>query len=170
MSDDINKLIPQRVTMTVLRTINADQDNEQVIEETVVVRHQRMGDLPQLFKDLAPLQGLIVAIKDSAKDKTDKPKITPMSIVMGHTDSAMQLIATCMHKDKAWVASLEISSTVELFTKLLEVNLNFFIQRVLPSVVPALSHLTAALNSSEFPGGQKTSRLSSEQDTAITSV
>lgn len=167
MSEDISKLIPQRVTLDVLITKNADTPEEEVVVETVVVRHQRMGDLPQLFKAMAPVMHLIKAIADK---KGDGPKVSPTTIVMNHTEDAMQLIATAMHKDITWVRALEITSTIELFTKLLEVNVSFFIQRVLPSALPALASLTAVMQSAGTPDGQRASKASSGVDTAIVSV
>ena len=172
MSDDLTKVIPQRVTMVVRVTplvkneATGEMDEGETVHETVVVRHLRMGDLQPTFQALAPIAHLLKDIRDKKTSTID-----PAALFMTHTTDVMQLIAVVLHKHVDWVKTVDPDDCIDLLTKLLEVNLDFFIQRVLPGIVKLTSYAKAVVQS--MPGataGQTPSKPSSEPDTAITSL
>lgn len=139
MKDDLAVLIPQRVLLDIRRTPNDSTD--EIVSETVLVRHIRMGDLPAVMKSLAPIQYLI----------KDPKKINPRMVFLEHAEDAMNLISACMKVPREWVNTLEIDSCVELFSKLLEVNVGFFIKSILPSVLTAMGSLNSAVSKDSEP-------------------
>lgn len=145
--DDLSVMIPQRVELTVYRTENLDDPDCLITAENVIVRHIRMGDLPEVFKAVAPIQHLI----------KDPKQINPRMVFLEHSGEAMQLIATCLRRPLEWVKTLEIDSAVKLFSGLLEVNLDFFIKNVLPSVLQAMGKLKDASKSRSLPLGATSS-------------
>lgn len=49
-----------------------------------------------------------------------------------HVDTVLDVVALLVNKPRAWVDELDINELIELFIALVEVNLDFFIQRLLP--------------------------------------
>lgn len=129
MSNDLEVVIPQQNTLVIRRT--PDFETDEIISETVIVRHLRMADLPAVFKSIGPLQEIIMGGARAGFD--------PRMEFLKHSGEVSQLIASAMRKPVEWVGSLEIDSAVQLFARLLEVNLDFFTKNVLPSVLQAMA-------------------------------
>lgn len=125
---DLDVIVPEPVFVTI--------KGEQVEIKRIVV-----GQLTKVMRLSAPFYEEVKTIREqSVKDGTDF-NLDVYGSVVRHGDAVVEVIGILTNKPTEWVEGLEIDELVSLFTALLEVNMDFFIQRLLPS----LSGLAAKL-------------------------
>mgnify|MGYP001167517465 CR=1 FL=1 len=108
--------------------------------EEIPVGLIKVGRVAAVVKALQPFAHLL----PKAGDKPGRKNIDFFTIVLNHTDDAINLCVELTSRDKAWVEDLDIAELVELLSAIVERNLDFFIQRVLPSVSEATAKLIRA--------------------------
>jgi hypothetical protein len=64
---------------------------------------------------------------------------------MNNTDAVIDLVVIMTGESRDFVLELGVDELIQLFTKVVEVNLDFFIQKVLPLLSGAMGRLTAGL-------------------------
>jgi hypothetical protein len=144
---DLEKVIPSPVTVTV--TVDGQQ-------ETVLVNQIKVGQLPDVLR---VSHRLLPAVEDG--------KFDPKVLFMEHTDDILDLIAICTKKSRDWVDNLDVPDGINLFVTVLEVNLDFFVQNVLPSLLQATAAISGVVKEvGRNTRGQLPSSTSSPKDTA----
>lgn len=144
---DLEKVIPSPVTVTV--TVGGQK-------ESVLVNQIKVGQLPDVLR---VSHRLMPAVEDG--------KFDPKVLFMEHTDDVLDLIAICTKKSRDWVDELDIPDGIALFVAVLEVNLDFFVQNVLPSLLQATAAISDVVRSvGTSTRGPSPSNTSSPQDTA----
>lgn len=128
MSDDLTKVIPEQRTVTIKG-------------ETIAIRQIKVGKLSAVVRAISPFAHLM----PKPGDTPEKNPIDIFSLVMQHTDDVIQLLGIILDKPVEWMNDLEIDELVLLAAEVFEVNLDFFIQKVLPSVSMAMGRLGSAL-------------------------
>lgn len=101
--------------------------------ETVFITPIRVKQLSLVTKTLAGLGKMF----DSKKSTHQQM----MMMAFENADQVAHLCCACLGKEADWMDDCDAEELVEVFGKVLEVNLDFFIQRVFPSV----SRVTAAI-------------------------
>ena len=130
MSDDLNVVVPEPIVVV-------------VGGENIEVKQIKVGQMTKIMRIAFPFYDKLKAIKDDAKKNPQKDiGIDLFALVVEHGDAVIDLMAVLTNKDRKWVEDLDLDVLVALFTAVVEVNLDFFIQRVLP----LLSKLVADLN------------------------
>ena len=138
---DITTIIPEPIMVT-------------VHGEDIEVRQIKVGQLTKVMRIAYPFYDKLRALKDTAKDGAP---IDLFPLVLEHSDAVLDIIALLTGKPRTWVEDLEVDELVALFSALVEVNLDFFIQRVLPSLSKLAGQLNAPVTTLQ-PGGQTPSK------------
>jgi hypothetical protein len=103
----------------------------------IPIRQIKLGQLPAVLRAVQPVAHLI----------TEREKLDIPSIFMLYADECLTLISVLSGQPRAWVDQLETDEGITLFAALFEVNLDFFIQKVLPTVEGAVKQLAAKIQS-----------------------
>jgi hypothetical protein len=134
-STDLNKIIPS--------------DEPMVIGgKTITPRTMKVKQLPAVLKAVQPFAGVF---KDGVQS-LDIP-----TLLIDHTPNVVELVHQLTGEDKEWVENLELDEMIEVFTKVVEVNLDFFIRKVLPLLSEAMVRLGGGLSSKTQISGQASS-------------
>ena len=104
----------------------------------VEIRHVKVGKVSAITEIIGPLIPLFTQA-GGLKGGFSAPNIA--SLVMTHTKDVVRLVSIVTDKPEKWVNELDIDELITLVTDIVEVNLDFFIQRVLPSVLQATERL-----------------------------
>lgn len=103
-------------------------------------------DIPVNTMKVKQLSATIKAIQPFAHAfKAGKGNVDMSEIVMNNTDAVIDLVIIMTGESREFVLELGVDELIQLFTKVVEVNLDFFIQKVLPLLSGAMGRLTAGL-------------------------
>lgn len=106
--------------------------------EEITVHKIKMKDVPRVMGAVRPILPYFHA--------SDKPKMDLlMEALTENYEHVVQLIALLVGKDPEWVMELDLDDAVDVFARSLEVNLDFFIQRILPSLLSSVNRLSVAM-------------------------
>lgn len=128
---DLEVMIPAPRTVTVGR-------------EQVTIPPLKVKQLTQVLKLSKPL---VPSLSAMGKGNADIA-----ALVVDFPDQVVAIVAVLLNREVAWVEELEVDSLVDLATAVVEVNLDFFIQKVLPSVLKAMAGLASATNTAKDNG------------------
>lgn len=96
-------------------------------KDTVVAREFTFGQLPQVLR----LSEKIYA-ELSNLSKKDKYQEVIAEVLMIGGDDFMSLLGLSINRDRDWFDKIQIDSAIDVVTAVVEVNVHFFVQRVLP--------------------------------------
>lgn len=130
MSDDMTKMIPLPRTLTIKG-------------EDVPIGFIKVGKLTAVIEAIKPFAYLL----PKAGDNPAAQPIDFTSLVLNHTDDVIHLASLLTGKPKSWVEDLDVAELVDIFSAIVEINLDFFIHRVLPSVSKGMGQLANAFYS-----------------------
>ena len=92
-----------------------------------------IGSVPKLVREARPV---INALLDAPWLQGDAGEGAFLDGVLDllehHADAACRAVAICVDKDPAWVQGGHVAEFFDLATKVLEVNRDFFTQRIVP--------------------------------------
>lgn len=92
----------------------------------LVIKSFKMGQLPRVFKALEPLSEVL------ATSYTGSQLQLVSKMLAASGDSVITLLEVGSGQPREWVEDLDMEQSLELATAIMEVNSNFFLQRVLP--------------------------------------
>ena len=95
----------------------------------------KVGDLPAFARAVQPLAASLSASPDW------------LALLAEHGDAAIVAIAVAARRPVDWVSGLDLDDAVHLAEAVFEVNADFFIQRLLPSVMRAAARIGQTLES-----------------------
>lgn len=98
----------------------------------IAIRQIKIGALPDVLLAIQPLAHML----------TQADKLNIPSMFMLYAEDCLNLTVVLSGQPRSWVNDLELDEGIQLFTDLLEVNADFFIQKVLPQLVGALQRIT----------------------------
>ena len=93
----------------------------------------RLGELPRLLAVVRPL----------AEDIGTDPDW--MALLGRHGDAVLDLLAITTRRERAWVNDLSLEDAVQLVAAVFEVNADFFVAQVVPSIQGAAERLAPTL-------------------------
>lgn len=130
-----------------LNTLVGADETITVGGRTLTVNRIRMRQLPKVLDLMQPVIGIIMAGREAGEDK---PKIDIGSMLLTHGPAVLNLISEIMtNKDQVvdadWVTDLELDEVINLTGKVFEVNLDFFIQKVVPALSTVLGSINAGI-------------------------
>lgn len=148
--------------MSEIQAVIPQSDELTIAGEVIKIEAAKVGKLPQILQVIQPIAHLITNVKHDEK-------LDLSGLFMLYASDALALTAILADKPRTWVDSLNVDDALVLFTRLFEVNLDFFIDRVLPLVVDAMKKFANVVSQSQTKiNGLSTSALSSVPDTATT--
>ncbi|MFZ6712973.1 hypothetical protein [Undibacterium sp. TC9W] len=128
VQDDLNKVIPTVKTIP-------------VAGEEFPIRHFKIGKLPEVLVAIQPIAYILLG-------RAKSEKLDILNLVIVHTNDSLSLLSVLADRPRDWVNNLDPDEAVLLLSALLEVNLDFFIQKVLPQLLAAMDSLGQTANSS----------------------
>lgn len=129
------------------------KNNERVEIPEITVRKFK-----PIFTALGPLAGHF-------KGKKGAEEMNLAALVAEHEEDVVKLLGVVVDRDADWVYSLKADEMFDLFGKALEVNLDFFIQKVLPSLSGAMVKISVATAGLQGLSGLRPYKPSSPPDT-----
>lgn len=126
---DLDKIIPQTNEVT-------------VGGKTIEIKTMKVKQLSATIKAIQPF---------AAAFKAGQGQVDMADIVMNNTDNVVDLVHILTGESKEFIEELGIDELIIVFTRLVEVNLDFFIQKVLPLLSEAMGRLTVGMPSVAKP-------------------
>ena len=120
---DLDKIIPQTNEVT-------------VGGKTIEIKTMKVKQLSATIKAIQPF---------AAAFKAGQGQVDMADIVMNNTDNVVDLVHILTGESKEFIEELGIDELIIVFTRLVEVNLDFFIQKVLPLLSGAMGRLTVGM-------------------------
>ena len=100
----------------------------------------RLGDLPRLLTVVRPLAADLCADPDW------------LDLLGRHGEAVLDLLALATRRERAWVNDLSLDDAVQLAAAVFEVNADFFVRRVAPSIASAGERLAPILQDGKEVG------------------
>nr|WP_281720095.1 DUF6631 family protein [Nitrosomonas nitrosa] len=105
----------------------------EVNDETIDITPIKMGELPALSRAVQPLAAHLSASPNW------------LALIAQHGDALIEVLVIAVRRPREWVATLELDDAIKLASTVFEVNTDFFIQRLLPSITEAAARLEARM-------------------------
>jgi len=142
---DIQTVMPEPITVTIRG-------------ESFEIKQIRVGQLSKVMRIVHPFYEQLKAVKDKARINRDPQADTYgfdiYALVMEHSDVVLELVSLLVSKPREWVDNLGVDELVQIFGALVEVNLDFFTQRVIPLLSGLAAGLGVKINRTLTMGGQ----------------
>ena len=104
----------------------------------------KVGDVPAFARAIQPAAASLSASPDW------------LELLALHGEAVVEAVAIASRRPPEWVRDLEIDDAVRLAESVFEVNADFFIQRVLPSLTEAATRVSQILGA-QIPGAMLSS-------------
>jgi len=104
-------------------------------ETTLELTPIRLGELPRFLSLVRPL----------ADELTGEPDW--MSLLDRHGEAVLNLMAITTRKERAWIDALSLDEAMQLASAAFEVNANFFVVHVVPTIQEIAHRLAPMLRS-----------------------
>lgn len=107
----------------------------EIAGERIDLTPLKVGEVPAFARAVQPLAASLSASPDW------------LALLADHGDAVIEAIAIASRRPRDWVAGLDLDDAVRLTESVFEVNADFFIQRLLPSVTRAAARIGQTLES-----------------------
>lgn len=131
MSDDLLTVIPETVMV-------------KVRGEDIVIRQIKVGQLSKILRLSQPFYSDLKATK-ARLGAQDPDGSDFYALVMNNVDAVLAVVAVLTDKPPEWIAEIGFDELTALFGAIVEVNLDFFIQKVFPSLSRLVTELGVPL-------------------------
>jgi hypothetical protein len=102
--------------------------------ETIDLTPIRVGEIPAFSCAIRPV---VAGLADLRPDW--------ILLISEHGDAVIDAVAIATRRPREWVAGLELDDAVRLASAVFEVNADFFIRRLLPSLTAAAARIEARM-------------------------
>lgn len=99
----------------------------------------RLGELPRI----------LAAVRPIAADLSTEPDW--LDLLGRHGEAVLELLALATRRDRAWIEGLALDEAVTLAAAVFEVNADFFVRRVAPSIAQVGERLAPILSAGTMP-------------------
>ena len=99
----------------------------------------RLGELPRILAVVRPL----------AADLSAEPDW--LDLLARHGEAVLELLTLATRRDRAWIEGLALDEAVTLACAVFEVNADFFVRRVAPSIAQVGERLAPILSAGTTP-------------------
>lgn len=99
----------------------------------------RLGELPRLLAVVRPLAEAFSSDPDW------------MALLERHGEAVLDLLALATRRERAWINDLSLDDAVQLAAAVFEVNADFFVRRVAPSIAQAATRVAPMLSHGTTP-------------------
>lgn len=114
--------------MNELEVINPVGKQIKIKDENLTITPFKFGELPRVFRAVDPI---LVELTNALQHRNNHAAM--LSALMASAgDNVLDLITVGVRKPREWVEQLDSDEGLELFAAVLEVNVDFFVKKVLP--------------------------------------
>lgn len=99
----------------------------------------RLGELPRI----------LAAVRPIAADLSAEPDW--LALLARHGEAVLELLTLATRRDRAWIEGLALDEAVTLACAVFEVNADFFVRRVAPSIAQVGERLAPILSAGTTP-------------------
>ncbi|MFZ5555099.1 MAG: DUF6631 family protein [Pseudomonadota bacterium] len=103
----------------------------------------RLGELPRLLAAVRPIAADLSAGLSAEPDWLD--------LLARHGEAVLELLTLATRRDRAWIEGLALDEAVTLAAAVFEVNADFFVRRVAPSIEQGGERLAPILSAGTMP-------------------
>lgn len=121
--------------MSEFDAFGSQSTNLTIADETLAISPLRIGEIPKILSAIKPFS-----------NKLMEDQIDWLGIVTQYGDNLLAAIAIAARKPHDWVEALSLDEAITLATALFEVNIDFFVQRVVPTLKQAAGRINAQIN------------------------
>ena len=107
----------------------------EIAEIVLAITPIRIGEIPALLAAVRPFAHRLV---DGEPDW--------LELLADHGEALIKAIAVASRQPQDWVAALTMDDAIRLATTLFEVNADFFVQRVVPTIQHAAARINAQMS------------------------
>lgn len=100
--------------------------------EKVEIKRLKVGSLTRVMRIAAPFYEEVRDLKAKSDKDGTQFGLDVYGTVVKYSESAIEVVAVMTDKPVEWVEELELDALVAIFTAIIEVNLDFFLQRLIP--------------------------------------
>lgn len=151
-----------------MTTMIPEQDEITVGDEKIEIRQIRVKQLTELTKVVSPIMSVLKEVLKGSREKEDIKGALGV-LLMTNPEEVLRVVSICVDRPVVWVEGLELDDFMKITLRVVEVNLDFFIQRLLPSVLGVLGRTVAKVQNAipDFvpPPGLTPSKPSYPEDT-----
>ena len=104
-----------------------------IADETIELTPIKMGELPAFSRAVQPIAAHLSASPDW------------LALIAEHGDTLIDALVIATRRPREWIAALELDDTIRLASTAFEVNADFFIRRLLPSITEAAARIEARM-------------------------
>ena len=108
----------------------------------------KVGEIPAFARAVQPAVATLSASLSASPDW--------LALLAEHGEAVIDAVAIASRRPSEWVTSLALDDAVRLAEAVFEVNADFFIQRVLPSLTEAATRVSQTLGA-KIPGAMPSS-------------
>lgn len=105
--------------------------------ERLALTPLKIGEVPAFARAVHPLVSTISASLSASPDW--------LALLADHGEAVIEAVAIASRRPNEWVTGLELDDAVRLSEAVFEVNADFFIRRVLPSMTEAAARIGARM-------------------------
>lgn len=137
------KKLETLVGAPIFRTVTVETIvDEQVVltDHRVMIRQVKTGTIPKLIQACGSLLILLTTKTPPGQKNFD---VTQM--VLAYPGEALEVLSVLIERDRAFVDSLEMDDSVMLLGDCLEMNVDFFVQRILPRLSGGIRQLISKM-------------------------
>ena len=116
----------------------------EIAGERIDLTPLKVGEVPAFARAVQPIAVSLSASPDW------------LALLALHGEAVIDAVAIASRRPSEWVTSLALDEAVRLAEAVFEVNANFFIQRVLPSLTEAATRVSQTLGA-KIPGAMPSS-------------
>ncbi len=102
----------------------------EIAGDTLALTPIRVGEVPALLAAIKPIAPHLV---------NGDPDW--LALLTEHGDAILDALAIATRRPREWVEALSLDDAVQLATALFEVNVDFFVQRVVPAIQSAAARI-----------------------------
>ncbi|CAG2153221.1 DUF6631 family protein [Ralstonia mannitolilytica] len=103
----------------------------------------RLGELPRLLAAVRPIAADLSADLSAEPDWLD--------LLARHGEEVLELLTLATRRERAWIEGLALDEAVTLACAVFEVNADFFVRRVAPSIARSGERLAPILSAGTTP-------------------
>lgn len=112
------------------------QRNVTVSGESLVITPVTIGQYPAFARAVRPLVPAFAGKGD---------EIDVLELLAEQGDQVLDVVCVAIGREREWVGKMQPDAFIEVAQAVIEVNLNFFVQRLLPRIEAATDLLTEAV-------------------------
>ena len=129
-----------------------DLDILQPEPKIVCIQNEDIEITPLKFKQfgvfIRTVKPIVSCVNEMINQDESQMTVQIAELLSEHCDNVLKAVSIATGKSEDWVGQLNLADAIDLTQTVIEVNLDFFVQRMMPTFNQAVQNLTARLDGS----------------------